>query len=281
MSDLLSGGKLRNFFVERGLILALNTFDNPLHLALGDSAAGCVRAALAISPSISQAVMTIPDDLSHGPLDDGLVRADYMRTCYRACDEAWEYDSVDTFAPWQALIERLDRDRYDAVVVWNGENVSEATFLAMACDRLAGRPEPIAQVAVPGKHGRNYVAVHAPEELRALLESERVLSATERTALAQDFARIREETGLLRRWQDGQLIGIPMDHYDGLLLEACSTEWTLAARVLGIAMGHCDAANSMSDLFFCTRLRALIVAGEIQADGPQSSVRYYSVRRAV
>lgn len=261
--------------------MASNTSDNPLHLALGDSAAGCVRAALAISPGISQAVMTIPDDLSHGPLDDGLARAEYMRACYRACDEAWEYDSEDAFAPWQALSERLDRDRHDAVVVWTGENVSEATFLAMVCDRLAGRAEPIAQVSVPGKHGRNYVAVHAPEELRPFFHSWRVLSDAERAVLAQDFARIRDETGLLRRRQDGQLMGIPMDYYDVLLLEACSTDWTLAARIIGIAMGHCDAANSMSDLFFCARLRALIADGEIQADGPQSSVRYYSVRRAV
>ena len=87
--------------------MASNTFDNPLHLALGDSAAGCVRAALAISPSISQAVMTIPDDLSHGPIDDGLVRAEYMRACYRACDEEWEYDSIDAFAPWQELMSDL------------------------------------------------------------------------------------------------------------------------------------------------------------------------------
>ena len=218
--------------------------------------------------------------MSHGPLDDGLARAEYMRACYRACDEEWEYDSEDAFAPWQALIERLDRERYDAVVVWTGENVSEATFLAMVCDRLAGRPEQIVQVTVPGKHGRNYVAVHAPEELRALLESGRVLSAAERVALVQDFAHIRDETGLLRRRQDGQLVGIPIDHYDGLLLEACSSEWTLAARVIGIVMGHCDAANSLSDLFFCTRLRALVAADEIQADGPQSSIRYYAVCRA-
>jgi hypothetical protein len=124
------------------------------------------------------------------------------------------------------------------------------------------------------------VAVHAPEELRAFFASWRVLSDEERAVLGQEFARIREETGLLRRWQDGQIIGIPMDYYDGLLLEACSSEWTLAARIIGIAMGHCDAANSMSDLFFSTRLQALIAAGEIQADGPQSSIRTYSIRCA-
>ena len=261
--------------------MASDSIDNPLHLALGDSAAGCVRIAGSISPGISQAVMSISDDLSHGPLDHGLARAEYMRACYRDSDDRWDYDQRDAFAPWLALVERLDRDRHDAVVIWTGENVSEATFLAMACDRLAGRSEPIAQVSVPGKHGRNYVAVHAPEELRPFFHSWRVLSDAERAVLAQDFARIRDETGLLRRRQDGQLMGIPMDYYDVLLLEACSTDWTLAARIIGIAMGHCDAANSMSDLFFCARLRALIASGEILADGPQSSVRYYSVRRAV
>lgn len=259
--------------------MASSLFDNPLHLTLGDSAAGCVRAALSISPNISQAVMNISDDLSHGPLDDGLARAEYLRAYYRDFDDRWDYDKQDAFAPWLELIERLDRDLHDAVVIWTGENVSEATFLAMACDRLAGRPEPIAHVTVPGKHGRNYVAVHAPEELRAFYDSWRVLSDAERSVLAQDFARIREETGFLRRRQDGQIIGIPMNYYDSLLLEACSNEWTLAARVIGIAMGHCDPANSMSDLFFSSRLQALIAAGEIEADGPQSAIRYYSVKR--
>ena len=84
----------------------------------------------------------------------------------------------------------------------------------------------------------------------------------------------------MRRRQDGHIIDIPLDYYDGLLLEACSNEWTLAARIIGIAMGHCDAANSMSDLFFSARLQALIAAGEIQADGPQSSIRTYSIRCA-
>ena len=187
-SSFSSGSDLRNFEIRRGIAMASNLFDNPLHLTLGDSAAGCVRVALSISPSISQPVMNISDDLSHGPLDDGLARAEYLRGCYRDYDDRWDYDKQDAFAPWQELSERLDRDRHDAVVIWTAENVSEATFLAMACDRLAGRPEPIAHVTVPGKHGRNYVAVHAPEELRAFYDSWRVLSDAGRADLAQDSA---------------------------------------------------------------------------------------------
>ena len=264
-------------------ILDSIAFAHPLHLALGDSAAGCVRAAGALnSPGIPQVVFNLRDDLSHGPLDDGVARAEYWRACYRAFSD-WEYDLADTFAPWDELSRRLDRDRHDAVVVWAGENVSEATFLAMACHRLAGRPEQIVHLAVPGKDGRNYVAVHAPEELRAFFESRESwlrLDAAARTVLAEDFTRIRDKTGLLRRWQQGRVLGVPIDHYDDLLLQACSARWAPAARVIGKAMGLCDPANSLSDLFFNTRLQALIAAGKVQADGPQRSALDYAVRRA-
>ena len=264
-------------------ILDSNAFDHPLHLALGDSAAGCVRAAGAlISPAIPLVAINVRDDLSHGPLDDGVARAKYWRACYRAFSD-WAYDLADAFAPWDELSQRLDRDRYDAVVVWAGENVSEATFLAMACHRLAGRSEQIVHLAVPGKGGRNYVAVHAPEELSAFFESQdswRRLDPAARTALAEDFTRIRDETGLLRRWQQGRVIGVPVDTYDDVLLRACGAGWAPAARVIGKAMGQCDPANSLSDLFFNTRLEALIAAGKVQADGPQRSVLDYAVRRA-
>ena len=152
--------------------------------------------------------MNIPDDLSHGPLDDGVARAEYMRACYRDYDEEWEYNTLDAFTPWLELIERLNRDRHDAVVVWTGENVSEATFLAMVCERLAGRPEQIVHVTVPGRHGRNYVVVHAPEELRAFLASWRALSDAERAGLAQE-----------RNFDDGiTRYEIEHEHHDRLAL---------------------------------------------------------------
>ena len=55
-------------------ILDANAFEHPLYLALGDSAADCVRAAGAlISPGIPQVVINVRDDLSRGPRDDGVA----------------------------------------------------------------------------------------------------------------------------------------------------------------------------------------------------------------
>jgi hypothetical protein len=136
------------------------------------------------------------------------------------------------------------------------------------------------RVAVPGRDGRHYVAIHTPAELADLFASARELTDPERTDRAADFLRIRGETGLLRRWEEGRILGVPMDRYDPLLLDSCGTEWTPAARVVGTAMSRCDGHNLMSDLFFCSRLQRLIDAGRIEADGRRDRLREYAVRLA-
>lgn len=249
-----------------------------LHLALGDSAAGCLRAACR-AHGMPGTALGIPDDLSHGPLDDGRARIDYMRECFRGYDD-WYLDVTDAFAPWPAMIDRIDEAGSNAVVIWSGENASEATFLCMACWWLTQRAERILWITIPEADGRHYVAVHNPTELAHLFASARELTDSERGDRAADFVRIRAETGLLRRWEEGRIVGVPVEQYDPLLLECCTTRWTPAARVVGAAMGRCDGHNLMSDLFFTWRLQVLVDAGRIEADGKRDRLREYAVRLA-
>lgn len=69
-----------------------------------------------------------------------------------------------------------------------------------------------------------------------------------------------------------------MDRYDSLLLEACTTEWIPAARLVGAAMGRCDGHNLMSDLFFCSRMQRMIDARTMEAEGRRTRLRDYVVR---
>ena len=225
------------------------------------------------------AAFGIPDDLSHGPLDDGRARIGYMRARFRGYDDCY-LDVADAFAPWRAMITRLDEASADAVVIWSGDNASEATFLSMACWWIGNRPERVLRVAMPGADGRHYVAIHTPAELADLFASARELTDTERAVLAADFLRIRGETGLLRRWEEGRILGVPMDRYDPLLLASCPPTWTPAPRVVGTAMSRCDGHNLMSDLFFSSRLQLLIDAGGVEADGSRDRLRAYRVRLA-
>jgi hypothetical protein len=249
-----------------------------LHLALGDSAAGCLREACR-NHGLPGTAFGIPDDLSHGPLDDGRKRIDYMRACFRGYEDFY-LDTDDAFTPWRELIAHIDGEGIEGVVIWCGDNVSEAIFLAMACRWLADYSGRWLQVAMPGSDGRHYVAIRSPAELAGLFASARELTDSERAALAGEFLRIRDETGQLRRWEEGHVSGIPPDHYDQLLLASCTDDWTPAPRVIGNAMGRCDGHNLMSDLFFSSRLQHLIDSGRIEADEDRSRMRDYTVRLA-
>jgi hypothetical protein len=121
--------------------------------------------------------------------------------------------------------------------------------------------------------------VYSPEALARLFESRHTISAAERACLVEEFARIRNQTGLLRRWEDGRIIGVPLDYYDPLLLGACGADWTIAAHVIGAALGLGDARNLLNDLFLSSRLQVLIDAGLMKADRPRTTMRDYAVRK--
>jgi len=86
-------------------------------------------------------------------------------------------------------------------------------------------------------------------ELAGLFASRRELTDSERATHAGDFARIRDETGLLRCWEEGRIIGVTDDRYDPMLMDACSPAWIPAPRVVGTAMGRCGERNAMRDLY--------------------------------
>ena len=228
-------------------------------------------------------VIGFSDNLAHGPLDAEAGRVRSLRTPPEARADVGPDDAgLDTCAPfgeWRAVVERLERERPDAVIVWAGENVADAIFLAMACARLADRHEPSWRINVPAIQGPTYAAAHSPEQLARLYPTRERLSDSDRRRLARDFARIRDTCGLVRRLEAGRVVGVPVDHYDPLLLAACGPDWRTAARVVGTAMGLCDAPNMMGDVFFTDRLEALIEAGHIEASGLRAPLRARLVRR--
>ncbi len=187
-------------------------------------------------------------------------------------------DCVQPFSQWRLVLERLEREHPDAVIVWGGDTVADAVFLAMACDRLAGRSDLLLRVPVPGVDGRHAVAIYAPEDIARLYARRRPLSAADREALAQDFARIRDTCGPVRRLEQGRVLGVPVDYYDPLLLDACNAVWQPSGLVVGTAMGHCDGSNMTDDGFFFARLGALVDGGRIEARASGAGLRDVSVR---
>ncbi len=239
---------------------------SPLHLTLGDHAAGCLRAACR-AHGMPGGVHPIPDDLSHGPLADGRARLDYMRACFRGYDD-WTFATSDAFAPWHELSRLLDDtgrrtrpalergQRLRGQLPRHGLLVARGTSCAPAA-----RPDPAERRTPPRRHpnaGRARRAVRLPTGARRgrARPPGRGLHAHPRSHRTPAPLGGRPD----HRRADGPVRPLAT----GLL----PSGWTPAARVVGTAMGRCDPPNIPSDLFFASRLQFLIDAGRIEADGP-------------
>ncbi|AXI43158.1 DUF3658 domain-containing protein [Sulfitobacter sp. SK011] len=247
-----------------------------LHLVLGGSAGGCVRAAV-VTYGLTGRVHVFDDDLSHGPLNDKQARAAYFRTLYQNYGQLPE-DPVPSLADFDSLPVHLGQDISPEVCIWVGENASERTFMEMACHQLGYFKGTVTRVGKTGLKSLPYIGAQTPALLASLFDQRDAIDSMTRAALSSDFLRLRDSGATLRKWEAGKIVDVSEDYYDGLLLACCATNWFCAARVVGTAMGRGDEHNLLSDVFLSGRLQRLIATGLIEASGPQTSLRDYSVR---
>jgi hypothetical protein len=148
-----------------------------------------------------------------------------------------------------------------------------------------GTAVQLAHVGLPRRRNRCYVAQFRPADLVGLFGHRRAVAPAQRAEQAAIFRRLRAasraETGQLRLWQRGELVAVPADRLDPLLLRACSSDWRPAAGVVGSVMAGCDPHNLASDLFLAGRLQRLIDRGRIEALGARDTLQEYWVRLAV
>ena len=205
-------------------------------------------------------------------LDPPDARDDYWRVAARGYIEP-DHQPLDHSHLWDEVI-AYGRGQTD-VVVWGGANPGDVVLLNAAAAQLVDIDCGFWRVDVSNWAGSpHYVAEFEPERLaKAWPDAVIAVSDTERRHRTAEFNRLARSTGMLRRFEIGEVIGAAPDTYDEWLVQACPSEWTQAARVVGAAMGRCDRHNLMSDLFFSMRLQLLIDRGQIEAEGPRTNLR--------
>lgn len=245
----------------------------PLHLVLGDCAAALLRLAVS-KHGLPGEVRCIPDDLSHGPLDSGMRRIAYMRACCAGYLE-WQHTETDAFAPWRTIADELEL-RPRTVIVWAGSNASEGTLLAMACWWLREIAAPLARIPVSWNGYSSHTGSLRPEMLAALYPRCRRFSTLKALTLSRKFEQLRNEGALLRRWQSG-VVSAPLSAFDDRLLACLQHTWRSAVQVIGDAVGR-GRREPMSDVFYASRLQALIAQGRIEVDHSERRLRESRVR---
>lgn len=250
---------------------------NVLHIAPGYSAGGSLEVALR-DAGRNDALLKWPDDLSAGPIHPGSPE---QREGW--WDRGEEWGLAGKLRAFWRHIETTD----ERLVVWFGRHsASELAFFLSWADRLGDRHYdivditslkfPLAPVTWPAKS----VSILSPDNLRSLLDGERPISAQEVAEARHSWSLLKSENAPFRIVTENGLASKPADYFDPLLLEQTGTDWRKVAYVVGMTLGQSsDPYYQVGDLTLCSRLTALVEAGQLEADGNPWEMQMCRVRR--
>ncbi len=239
-----------------------------IHVVDGDSAEGSLRYAVQ-RYGVRGDVVALRDMLSLGPLDSVQHRLSFLRTLFLPpvgfIDPDVEDATANIFARWSDLSARCQVPT--RIILWTSASGSDHVLLRMACHFLQRSRAALWQVIVPPFEGRwEAVAAHPPEALARFAATASPLPSHIVARLAREYLQIAARPEPVRETNaDGTLQYRPIDWHDPLLLDACPRHWTRAAWVVGQAMGRCDPRNSLPDMFFASRIGALVEAGKLES----------------
>jgi hypothetical protein len=238
-----------------------------LHVVFCPSAAGTLRQALR-AVGRHERVISPFDDQSFGPVDtdDAAVRA------------AW-IESELGIADWRGVVEG------DASVLSEARAAARPPIAwvgSAATSSLAGflwwvshlENVPVSVIAAPNMGFLN------PDAMAALLDSETLLSDSDRNRHVDHWRELQAENAPYRVIEEGRLVSAPIDYFDRRLLSFVSHEWQKMARVVGSMLMSFvdDDVYQAGDLVLAARLAVLAETGVLEWQGDLSTMRGCELR---
>ena len=254
----------------------------PIHLVLGDCAAGVLGEAMAGSALAQGEILRFRDIYCLGPLQQlGTAAGPASRAAYWGRVLAESSTVPPGVADFEEEEQRYATARAAAaslpLLLWTGAHSSSQLWLQRLCAVL---PEPSVDIRIMDATaaGRRTFTQFEPGEVAGLLSQVRPLDTAERTRLGEAWRENAATASGVRRWHEGRISHHGDDHYDTLLLAQCDEDWQPAEQVAGSAQWECD--EFLGDLFFAWRLRCLARTGRLLWRGPLASLADAEVRLA-
>ncbi|GAA0736556.1 DUF1835 domain-containing protein [Clostridium oceanicum] len=267
-----------------------------VHIALGDSAAGCLKYCLKENKDniYFGKVMKFTDDLSTGSiykLDENIKQRDlWLEQLYgktgvkyyiapnKKLDAEFIYNEIKNIYNGTLKIPKDFK-----VVIWHGNNVMEQISLRYIMNTFkeyelyeADVSKYITHVYDNQEYKVRCVAECRPQELELVLEKISPIDDDKKSELISQWNNLQESKATLRILQNGKIVSVGEDYYDNEILRFLSKKFKNAPRVIGNVLG--TSHQIVSDTFIDYRLRNLIELDKVEYKGKLKTMRDFEVK---
>ncbi|MGI2728169.1 MULTISPECIES: DUF1835 domain-containing protein [Bacillus cereus group] len=266
-----------------------------VHIAFGDSSAGCLKHTLKKEGFHQDYVISLSDIFSVGPifhLDDRkgqVARQEWLSSNLSTGDFYFEEEYLPRFLSSLEEMRSISKDT--SVTIWKADNAHEHVGLCFALAMLKDKKNiRIINASEAQKEllNKEYdicgTGELAPEDIAVILEQykeKECLKEEARADLTKEWNALSTNTALLRIWKDGIVHSVVEDYFDEYIVR-CAKEigadkgFSKAAHVIGEVLGR--VKQLVGDVFLEYRLQTLIKQNIFQAKGSLKAMRYYSVK---
>jgi hypothetical protein len=264
-----------------------------IHVVFGESAKWTLLSSKEMT-GLMELVITLNDDLRVGPIvnlgksDSGFERQDWL-TSTMLCQEDAEYLSSNVTRDFDKIQSIKDELKNKAeIYIWCGRTTSDRLSTARLVFELQDSFNhfiitDVPNIKIKSKFGHSYVPeclrVMNPEEVHLIKKYFKKINEKECENWVSIWTRLINENGLVRVAQtNGVIESKEISYFDGVLLSKCTTDFSMAARVVGESL--VDIGFEASDITLNWRLVHLAQSKELEFEGKLNCLREYKVKRA-
>nr|WP_307802533.1 DUF1835 domain-containing protein [Bacillus sp. XF8] len=269
-----------------------------VHIAFGDSPAGCIKYMLKQANLTEDYVILFSDAFSIGPihqleLEAGQVgRQQWLSRNLNSYDLYFEEEYLSTFRQSMEELQSIPLDI--PITIWKADNAHEHVGLCFVLAHLQDRDtiqvintSKAYRELLPEAYDIRGTGELSPEQLAIIYEkyeNSASLTEEERKGFEQEWKLLSETTDLLRIWNKNQVKSVQEDYFDSFIIECAKNlekertegDFYKAPRLIGEVLGNLE--QSVGDVFLEYRLRKLIQQGVFEMEGTLKAMRYYSVK---
>ena len=266
-----------------------------IHIVFGDSATGSLKYTFREQ---SHKIIGFPIDFSVGPItniDKNSGVESYFTWLKSSFHTVWDYCENQRTGYQQSLQKLLEIKDGESVTIWTCNNATEQIGLRIICYLLKDKQVKLsvvntyrAMLDFTNKDVRfeiRHTGECNAEQLAHFFEYATCpISEDMRRTLGEDGVKLLHSTGIVRSWQQEEIIDDLESRDDSFIMECIrrlhterqNTDFMIATRLIGEVLGLSE--QTFSDVWIEYRVRSLIHSGQLAYEGNLQSMRMYKVK---